>query len=38
VLVSGTTLVLCFLGMLLIPTSTISTMGVGAAFAVALPS
>ncbi len=35
VLVSGTTLCLCFLGMLLIPTSTISTMGVGAAFAVA---
>jgi len=31
VLISGSTLCLCFLGMLLIPVSTISTMGVAAA-------
>jgi hypothetical protein len=35
VLISGSTLCLCFLGMLLIPVSTISTMGVAAATTVA---
>ena len=34
VFISGSTLCLCFLGMLLIPVSTISTMGLAAAFTV----